>query len=178
MFGGLEMERKRILVVYYSRSGVTRAIALELGQMQDADVEEILDRRGRAGPFGYLRSLVEAIRQRPADIMPTTKDPLSYELVIVGTPIWAGSVASPVRAYLIANKSGFRNVAFFCSLGGRGSETAFAQMRALIGSGPVAQCKITAREAKRAQASRLIMNFASKLQHALAEHRWPERSPC
>ena len=150
---GLEMERKRILVVYYSRSGVTRAIASELGQMLDADVEEILDRRGRAGPFGYQRSLVEAIRQRPAGIMPTTKDPLSYELVIVGTPIWAGSVASPVRAYLIANKSGFRHVAFSCSLGGRGSETAFAQMRALVGSGPVAQCKITAREAKRAHAS-------------------------
>ena len=39
------MEKKRILVAYYSRSGVTRTIALTLGQMLDADVEEILDRR-------------------------------------------------------------------------------------------------------------------------------------
>ncbi|MFM0511714.1 flavodoxin family protein [Paraburkholderia sp. RL17-373-BIF-A] len=172
------MAEKRILVVYYSRSGVTRTIALTLGQMLDADVEEILDRRDRAGPFGYLRSLVEAMNQRPADVVPARKDPSSYEFVIVGTPIWAGSLASPVRAYLIANKSGLRHVAFFCSLGGRGSESAFAQMRALVGSPPVAQCKITAREAKRGETSQLLEDFVSKVQRALAEQRGPEKSPC
>ncbi|XUW90459.1 flavodoxin domain-containing protein [Burkholderia sp. M6-3] len=172
------MEKKRILVVYYSRSGVTRTIALTLGQMLDADVEEILDRRGRAGPFGYLRSLVEAINQRPADVVPARRDPSSYELVIVGTPIWSGSLASPVRAYLIANQSGLRHVAFFCSLGARGSESAFAQMRALVGSAPVAQCKITAREAKRGKTSQLLEDFVSKVQRTLAEQRGPEKSPC
>jgi len=171
------MLKNRIFVVYYSRSGVTRNIALTLAKMLDADVEEILDRRDRVGPFGYLCSLVEAINQRPADVVPARKDASSYELVVIGTPVWAGSLASPVRAYLVANKSGLHNVAFFCSLGGRGSESAFAQMRALVGRAPVAQCKITAREAKRGEASQLLDDFVSKVQRTLAEHRGPAESP-
>jgi len=75
------------------------SIASTLAKMLDADVEEILDKHDRVGPVGYLRSLVEAINQRPADVAPASKDVSSYELVVIGTPVWAGSLVSPVRAY-------------------------------------------------------------------------------
>ncbi|MGC2944368.1 hypothetical protein [Burkholderia ambifaria] len=56
----------KLLVVFYSRTRTTRRAASALAGMLDADVEEIVVTRGRAGPFGYLRSLVEAINQKPA----------------------------------------------------------------------------------------------------------------
>jgi hypothetical protein len=36
----------------------------------NADLEGICDYRNRSGPWGYLRSLMEAVRQRPVEIVP------------------------------------------------------------------------------------------------------------
>ena len=53
----------RTLVVYYSRSGTTRKIAEALSETFNANIEEIVEANGRAGFFGYVRSLVEAIQK-------------------------------------------------------------------------------------------------------------------
>ena len=81
-------------------------------------------------PLGYLRSLVEAMRQSCVDIVPHGLDVASYDLIVIGTPVWAGSVSSPVRAYLAENRQQLPHVAFFCSLGGRGSESPAGTVRA------------------------------------------------
>jgi hypothetical protein len=125
------MSAPKILVVFYSRSGTTRRIAMALSATLGASVEEILEDRGRAGFLGYWKSIIEARRKHLPDILPARNDPSSFDLVVIGTPVWAWSVASPVRAYLTANKDRLPAVAFFCTLGGKGGETAFAQMQAL-----------------------------------------------
>ena len=43
------MSKARILVVYYSRSGVTARRLMELASRLDADIEEIADRADRSG---------------------------------------------------------------------------------------------------------------------------------
>jgi flavodoxin len=163
------MNTPRILIVFFSRSGVTRSIALALAKLLDADVEQITEARGRAGPFGYLRSLVEALKQRPANIEPPTRNVGSYDLVVIGTPIWAASVSSPVRAYLAMNRAGLPQIAFFCSLGGRGSESAFEQMRVLSGRTLLAECAITAREAQHGEHSDRIAEYATRLRSRVAQ---------
>ena len=55
------MANLRTLVVYYSRSGTTRKIAEALSEALNANIEEIVEANDRAGFFGYVRSLVEAI---------------------------------------------------------------------------------------------------------------------
>jgi len=142
------MARSRFLIVYYSRSGTTRKVAEALAAALSCDIEEIVEPRGRAGPFGAMRSALEAILRRPAPIAATKLNPLSYDLVIVGTPVWAWSVSSPVRAFLAANKSRLPDVAFFCSLGNSGHESAFAQMRSLAGKTPRAKGVFVERDVK------------------------------
>ncbi|WP_090692401.1 flavodoxin [Paraburkholderia phenazinium] len=163
------MPDARILVVYFSRSGTTRRLAKSLAERLNADIEEICDYRNRSGPGGYLRSLIQAIRQRPAEIVPHELDVASYDLVIIGTPVWAGSVSTPVRAYLAENSPYFRHVAFFCCLGGRGSESAFSQMRALAAMPPLAELKVSAGDLKRGEENRLIHGFVDKVMHKLTE---------
>jgi menaquinone-dependent protoporphyrinogen IX oxidase len=51
-----------------------------------------------------VRSLVEAIQKIPSAIAQSESDLSSYDRVVIGTPVWAWSVSSPVRAYLMANK--------------------------------------------------------------------------
>ena len=38
---------KKILVVYYSRTGVTKKLALSIAQLLQADIEEIIDTKKR-----------------------------------------------------------------------------------------------------------------------------------
>jgi hypothetical protein len=140
------MSAPKILVVFYSRSGTTRRIAMALSATLGGSVEEILEGRGRDGFLGYWRSIIEARRRHLPNIQRAKNDPSSFDLVVIGTPVWAWSVSSPVRAYLTANKDRLPAVAFFRTLGGKGSETAFAQMQSIIGKPPRATCAITARE--------------------------------
>ncbi|WP_232450506.1 flavodoxin family protein [Burkholderia ubonensis] len=91
------MYADKILVVFYSRTGTTRRAGAALATMLHADVEEIVETHSRIGPFGFLRSLVEAINRKPAEIAASKRDPSAYDLVVIGTPVWAGSVSSPVR---------------------------------------------------------------------------------
>jgi flavodoxin len=140
--GVLWMGGSKILIVFYSRSGTTRKIAQELAKTLRCDLEEITEATSRIGFFGYMRSVTEALLKRPAAIAATQRDVAGYDLVIVGTPVWCASLSSPVRAYLTANAVRLPDVTFFCCLGGSGSESAFAQMTAIVGKQPRAVCAI------------------------------------
>lgn len=58
---------------------------------------------------------------------------LEYDLVVVGTPVWAGTMSSPVRSYLYAHRGELRNAAFFAVMAGRGGEQAVNEMRLASG---------------------------------------------
>jgi hypothetical protein len=157
------MPEPKILVIFYSRSGTTRRIATALSAMLGSSIEEIVEGRSRDGFFGYFRSVIEARRKQLPNILPAKNDPSSFDLVAIGTPVWGWSVSSPVRAYLTANKDRLPAVAFFCTLGGKGSETAFAQMQGIIGKSPRATCAITAREVASGGQGPSLASFAEAL---------------
>ena len=91
-----------ILCMYYSRTGATRQAMTEIAQALDAELVELTDGVDRSGARGYLRSGMDAMRRATLPLAPyETERPLSdYRLVILGTPVWAGRCASPVRGFL------------------------------------------------------------------------------
>jgi flavodoxin len=161
--GIFHMDRLRILVVFYSRSGTTRTIALALAKLLRCDLEEIIEPKSRIGISGYLRSLVEALLKRPASITAMQRKLAAYDLVIIGTPVWCSSLSSPVRAYLTATAAQLPKVAFFCSFGGSGSNSTFAQMTAVIGKKPGACCAITQQEVQLGTYGEPLSKFAIAL---------------
>ncbi|WP_051361861.1 flavodoxin family protein [Solimonas soli] len=122
---------KDALIVYYSRSGNTRRLAQQLAARLDADLEEIRERRGRGGALGFLRSLYDALREREPPIEPPNLDASGYKVVIVGSPVWTGHVAAPVRRYLTQYAGALRRLAFFCTYRDAGGPEALAEMAAL-----------------------------------------------
>jgi len=92
---------------------------------------------------------------------------LTYDLIVIGTPVWAWSVSSPVRAYLITNKAKLPEVAFFCTLGGAGGDRAFAQMEELVGKSPVGYLAITADKVASGAYNAEVAKFAEALQRGL-----------
>jgi flavodoxin len=137
---------QRILVVYYSRTGYTRTLAGEIAAAVQCDIERLDDGRDRSGVWEYLRCAREAIKHRTIEIRPPSYDPSGYDLVVLGTPVWAGHVCSPLRSYLVAHKGRLPEVAFFCTQGGSGSQKVFRDMAMLCGKAPVASLAITDRQ--------------------------------
>ncbi len=89
-----------ILVAYYSRSGTTSRVAQELATVLGADIEEIQDTVSRSGPLGYLRSGFQAFSKKLAVIRPFAHPCADYDVVVIGTPVWAGGMSSPVRTFM------------------------------------------------------------------------------
>ncbi len=123
----------RALLVYYSRTGHTRKIAEEIARELQCDTEEIIDTVNRSGPTGYLLCGRQATKKELTKIEPAKKDPSQYDIVIIGTPVWALTVSAPVRTYIVENKDKLKNVAFFCTLGGIGVESTFHELEDLSG---------------------------------------------
>ena len=117
-----EKSMVRAVVVYFSRTGYTRKIAEAIAARCGADIEGIQDVRDRSGIWGYLRSAREALGERLIDIRPPIRNPSDYNIVILGTPVWASNICSPMRAYVTTHREEFRQVAFFCTQGGSGAK--------------------------------------------------------
>ncbi|WP_158668946.1 flavodoxin family protein [Bradyrhizobium guangdongense] len=167
----MTMANARILVVYYSRTGATRKVAQSLSDALSCDSEEITEAGSRNGIFGYLRSVMEARRQIPSRIAATVRDPSLYDVVVIGTPVWAWSLSSPVRAYLLANRSSLPAVAFFCTLGGAGSDQVFGQMRELVGKRPLDCLFVAARDVASVNYAPRLATFVEAIQRAIGNGR-------
>ena len=116
------------LIAYYSCTGVTAKVAAELARRCGADLERIEDLRPRSGATGYLRSTWEAVRKVPAGIAPPQRRPADYPFIVLGTPVWAGQLSSPMRSYILAQREQFRHVAMFCTMGGSDGQDVLTSM--------------------------------------------------
>ncbi len=139
------MNPNRALVVFYSRTGHTRKVAEAIARASGADTEELIDTVNRRGRVGYLRCAFDVAFKRTTRLRPTRRDPADYDLVILGSPVWA-AVSTPMRTYLLSNRSAFKRVAFFLTLGGMGADKVFKEMRTLAGREPAAELAVTERE--------------------------------
>ena len=136
-------EMQKILVVYYSRTGHTQKVAEAIADACAASLEPIRDFENRKGIWGYLRSGREAWREQLIDIQSAANAPGDYDLVVIGTPVWAGKPSSPVRSFVTEQYTHFNKVAFFCTEGGSGGEKVLEQLEHLCGAKPVATMILT-----------------------------------
>jgi flavodoxin len=136
----------KILVVYYSRTRVTRKLADFIAQKIGATTEEIKDTVNRAGALGYILAGRDAMKRRMTKLEIPKNNPADFDLVVIGTPVWAWNMSTPIRTYLEERKSQFKQVAFFCTMGGNGDETAFREMGEIIGKKPVATLSLKTKE--------------------------------
>ena len=107
----------KTLVVYYSRTGNTRGLAEKIAEILHADLDEIIDKKNRAGIVGYIFAGKDAMNKATIDIG-YTLNPADYDMVVVGSPIWGFTMTPALRTYLTAHSSSLKQVAFFATSGG------------------------------------------------------------
>ena len=162
------MTRKKALVVYYSRTGTTQKLAEEIAAQMGCDVERLTDTKGRAGVLGFLVACKDSLFKKSTDLQGLGSDPADYEVVIIGTPVWAGSVSTPVRTFLAQAKDKLPAVAFFLTTGSSGIEGTFSAMAELCGKQPIARLSETMSKVKkgddwRGEAKAFVAEIRAKL---------------
>lgn len=120
-------------VVYYSRTGNTRLMAKKIAGFLDSDIEEIRDKRNRKGKFGLLKSGFEAIIGGETEIEECNLSPLDYDLVILGSPVWARKLPPAMRTYLKRHSLSNKKIALFNTNYSDESQNTFETMKKLAG---------------------------------------------
>ena len=83
--------------------------------------------------------------------------------MLIGTPIWGWHLSSPARAFARRYRAQIRRCAFFCTMGGSGSDAAFAELRQLTGQEPLATLALTDAEIDDGRATQRIADFVATL---------------
>jgi hypothetical protein len=135
--------RPKTLIVFFSRGGRTRRIAQALAERLHADLEDLGAVQSRDGPLGYAQCALEAMAMLAPAIAAPRHDSAAYDLVVIGSPTWCWSLASPVRTWLLQADLQRARVAFFCTMGGSGAWRVFDTMTELTGQPPVATLALT-----------------------------------
>ena len=110
----------KLLVAYYSRTNITKKLAERIAGEINADIEEIIPKVNYQGKIGYVRGGKDAISEKIVDLEDLKYDPADYDVVYIGSPVWASKAANPVISYLKANEGKFKNVKFFMTAGSSG----------------------------------------------------------
>jgi menaquinone-dependent protoporphyrinogen IX oxidase len=155
----------KILVVYYSRSGVTRQLAHVIARMINADIEEIRDSENRAGVTGFVRSGYEAALDRLTSIEETEHDVESYDLVVVGSPVWAGKPSTPITSFVKKYGHKIENFAVFLTHGDAKNDYAktVVFIEKAVGKQAVKTLSVATAAARKAEEDYRVISFINDL---------------
>lgn len=108
-----------ILCVYYSRTGRTEKLMREIAAEFDCEIVKLEDGVKRGGLSGWLVSGLHAVSRKVPPVKElTTKRPLKeYDLVIIGSPVWAGRCSAPIRSFLLQHGEELKRVAYLITRG-------------------------------------------------------------
>jgi flavodoxin len=138
----------KALIVFYSRTGITKKTAEAIAAAIPCEAEEIIDKTDRSGIKGWLLGGKHAWKSTLTEIGPMKSSISSYDLVIIGTPVWAFTMTPAVRTFIEQNKDKIRKVAFLTTEGGSGHEKTFKAMAEALGKQPVATLNLLEKEVK------------------------------
>jgi len=154
----------KILIAYYSRTGMTKKVADIIVGKISGDAEAIRDKVSRSGVKGYLISGRDAMKRKLTKLEDLKLDAEQYDLVIIGTPIWGWNMSTPIRTYITENKDKFKKVAFFCTMGGSGDQKAFLEMEIIIGKKPLGTLALKTAEVVKNEYAEKLEKYLEKLQ--------------
>jgi flavodoxin len=113
---------KKVLVIYYSLTGNTQLIAETIAEAINSDILELkpvkeLDAEGGSKYFwgGYQATMKIKPKLKPFDT-----NPLEYDLIFLGTPVWAWTYTPPIHSFLSNYDLSGRKVALWTSSDGDG----------------------------------------------------------
>lgn len=110
------------LIVYYSLTGNTKFIAESIKKSIDADILELkpIKELKAEGSMKYMWGGAQAVMKKKPKLEEFDVNPLDYDLIFLGTPVWAWRYTPPIRSFLSKFNLSGKNVAIWMCCGGDG----------------------------------------------------------
>lgn len=120
-----EKASPKMLVIYYSQTGNTKAVAMEMATRLGADIEEIVPVQLYDGDFQATieRGKKELDEGAFPEIQPIKADVANYEVIFIGYPVWFGTYAPPIITFLNQVDLSGKKLVPFCTFGSGGLES-------------------------------------------------------
>lgn len=155
------------LVLYYSQTGATETVALELQKYLGADIEAIELVEPYAGT--YAETIERVGKERQEGILPQLKplkaDLSKYEVIFLGYPIWYGTYAMPIASLVQNNDFEGKKIVTFCTFGSGGTEPALADLKKALSKAEVADNGFGIRNARIAATPKELYRFFVENNH-------------
>lgn len=117
-----EPQERKTLVLFYSQTGATRAVAEELQRQLGCDIDSIVCVNPYDGDYGQTiaRWMQERNDSVKVEIKPISSNLDEYDTVFLGYPIWGGTYALPLASFLADNGLDGKKVVTFATFGSGG----------------------------------------------------------
>lgn len=114
--------KQKVLVLYYSQTGTTQAVAEELQRQLGADIERIEATIPYDGDFqATIQRGGEELRSGEVpELQPIQANLANYDVIFIGYPIWFGTYALPIATLVKENNFAGKTIVPFCTFGSGG----------------------------------------------------------
>jgi flavodoxin len=121
-------------IVYYSLDGHTRLIADMIASETGADVFELVPAKDnkKTGFQKYFWGGKSVMFNEKPGLKNPSPDLSAYDLIYIGTPIWASSFTPPVNTFISNAHLQGKKLAFFACHSGGGAVKCFDKMEKLL----------------------------------------------
>ena len=125
-----KVETPKMLVLYYSQTGNTKAVATEIATRLDIDIEEIIPVEPYENDFKATieRGKKELDEGVFPEIQPLTANVADYDVIFIGYPIWFGTYAPPIMTFLNQVDLSDKKIVPFCTFGSGGEESSVSEL--------------------------------------------------
>ncbi|MBO6027459.1 MAG: NAD(P)H-dependent oxidoreductase [Bacteroidales bacterium] len=115
-------KKPKVLVLYYSQTSNTKAVAQEIATKMGADMEEIIPVKPYDGDFNATinRCMEEREHNVVTEIQPIKAKIKKYDIIFIGYPVWFGTYAPPIATFLDQVDLSEKTVVPFCTFGSGG----------------------------------------------------------
>ena len=130
--GPKKADAPKVLVLYYSQTDNTKAVAETIANALSADIEAILPVNPYDGTYQETiqRGMEERTSGKLPEIQPLNADIAAYDIIFLGYPIWYGTYALPVATLLEQVDLSGKKVVPFCTFGSGGLDASIQDLAA------------------------------------------------
>ncbi|MEG1257299.1 flavodoxin [Clostridium sp.] len=117
------------LVIYYSLDGNSKLIGEEIKNTLNCDILELKPIKNlKPNSFKlskYFWGGKQVLMNETPKLNPYTIDLSKYDILFIGSPIWAGTYAPALKTFFSENEIAGKNIGLFCCHGGGSSKKIF-----------------------------------------------------
>lgn len=123
----------KCVVIYYSKSGTTKALAEKVADRFGADIFPVEPKKAYGS---YMSAVVRAGAERLSGTVPETKSiPCSfdeYDVIFIGFPVWYSTMPQFMQSYLRQSKLHGKRIIPFATAGANGRESSLKTVESIF----------------------------------------------